>query len=42
MNRPEKPATGYFDSSALVKRYLAEIGTTWVRTWCDDPVQTKP
>lgn len=40
MNRPEKPATSYFDSSALVKRYLAEIGTTWVRTWCDDPAQT--
>jgi len=23
--------TDYFDSSALVKRYLAEIGSTWVQ-----------
>jgi predicted nucleic acid-binding protein len=40
MNRPDKPATSYFDSSALVKRYLAEIGTPWVQTWCDDAAQT--
>jgi hypothetical protein len=32
--------TAYFDSSALVKRYLAEPGTTWVQTWCSDPGQT--
>ncbi len=30
---------GYFDSSALVKRYMVEVGTTWVQTWCDDPNQ---
>ncbi len=29
--------TAYFDSSALVKRYLTEIGTAWVQMWCDDP-----
>ena len=33
-------ATCYFDSSALVKRYLLEIGTRWVQNWCDDPTQT--
>ncbi len=32
--------TAYFDSSALVKRYMTEIGTTWVQAWCDDPAQT--
>jgi len=32
--------TAYFDSSALVKRYLTETGTTWVQTWCDDPGKT--
>ncbi|MCB0154203.1 MAG: type II toxin-antitoxin system VapC family toxin [Anaerolineae bacterium] len=29
--------TGYFDSSALVKRYLTESGTTWVQSWCSSP-----
>ncbi len=24
----------YFDSSALVKRYVAEVGTTWVQSLC--------
>jgi hypothetical protein len=24
--------TSYLDSSALVKRYLVEIGTSWVQT----------
>ncbi len=33
-------ATCYFDSSALVKRYLLETGTAWVQRWCDDPAQT--
>jgi predicted nucleic acid-binding protein len=32
--------TAYFDSSALVKRYLTEIGTAWVQTWCNDPGRT--
>jgi predicted nucleic acid-binding protein len=32
--------TAYFDSSALVKRYITESGTTWVQTWCDSPNQT--
>lgn len=27
----------FFDSSALVKAYLAETGTSWVRTILDDP-----
>ena len=27
----------YFDSSALVKAYIAEAGTHWVRTILDDP-----
>lgn len=27
----------YFDSSALVKRYLAEIGSAWVQARCADP-----
>lgn len=35
-----KAVTSYLDSSALVKRYLAEAGTSWVQAWCDDPVQT--
>jgi hypothetical protein len=26
----------FFDSSALVKAYIAEAGTTWVRTILDD------
>lgn len=32
-------ATCYFDSSALVKRYMSEAGTSWVQSWCDDPAQ---
>jgi hypothetical protein len=32
--------TSYFDSSALVKRYLVETGTPWVQSWCVDPIQT--
>ena len=27
----------FFDSSALVKAYIAEAGTDWVRTILDDP-----
>jgi PIN domain nuclease of toxin-antitoxin system len=27
----------FFDSSALVKAYLAETGTGWVRAILDDP-----
>ena len=27
----------FFDSSALVKAYVAEAGTNWVRTILDDP-----
>jgi predicted nucleic acid-binding protein len=27
----------FFDSSALVKAYIAEAGTNWVRTILDDP-----
>jgi len=27
----------FFDSSALVKAYIAETGTNWVRTILDDP-----
>lgn len=33
-------ATSYLDSSALVKRYLVEIGTPWVQAWCDNSAQT--
>jgi hypothetical protein len=33
-------ATSYLDSSALVKRYLVEVGTSWVQTWCGDSTQT--
>lgn len=29
--------TNYFDSSALVKRYVTEIGSAWVQNRCDDP-----
>ncbi len=32
--------TGYFDSSALVKRFLTETGTSWIQTWCDAPGRT--
>ena len=39
MNQTAIPTvTSYFDSSALVKRYLGETGSSWVQTWCDDPV----
>ena len=34
-----RQVTSYFDSSALVKRYLAETGTSWVQTWCGDSDQ---
>jgi predicted nucleic acid-binding protein len=27
----------FFDSSALVKAYIGEVGTSWVRTILDDP-----
>jgi len=27
----------FFDSSGLVKAYVAETGTNWVRTILDDP-----
>ena len=30
----------YFDSSALVKRYFKESGTSWVQTLCNDAGQT--
>jgi uncharacterized protein len=41
MNQPAGQAvTNYFDSSALVKRYLVETGTSWVQTRCADPIQT--
>lgn len=29
----------YIDSSALVKRYVSEAGTSWVRTLCDPQAQ---
>lgn len=32
-------ATSYFDSSALVKRYVVEVGADWVQRWCNDPDQ---
>ena len=31
--------TDYFDTSALVKRYLAEKGSSWVQTRCNDPAR---
>ncbi|MCX6032550.1 MAG: type II toxin-antitoxin system VapC family toxin [Chloroflexi bacterium] len=41
MNEPARQiVTSYVDSSALVKRYLVEIGTSWMQTWCADPTQT--
>ncbi len=40
MSQPGGHITTYFDSSALVKRYLTEIGTSWVQAWCNDPGQT--
>ncbi len=27
-------AVYYFDTSALVKRYVAEVGTAWMTTLC--------
>jgi hypothetical protein len=40
MNEPApQRVTSYLDSSALVKRYLVEVGTPWVQAWCDDPTQ---
>jgi len=40
MSEPvRQTVTSYLDSSALVKRYLAEIGTSWVQAWCDDATQ---
>lgn len=33
-------STDYFDSSALVKRYLAETGSAWVQARCNDPART--
>ena len=32
--------TDYFDSSALVKQYMAESGSAWVQTRCNDPART--
>ena len=32
--------TDYFDSSALVKQYMAESGSAWVQTRCNDPSRT--
>jgi len=41
MSQPaDQAATSYLDSSALVKRFLLEIGTSWVQASCDDPAQT--
>jgi len=41
MSQPPNPAaTSYLDSSALVKRYLVEIGTPWMQRLCDDSAQT--
>jgi uncharacterized protein len=31
-------AAYFFDSSALVKRYVVESGTQWVRNLCDPTV----
>ena len=33
-------STGYFDSSALVKRYIDEVGSSWVQNWCNQPMYT--
>lgn len=38
MSQP-RYATAYFDSSALVKRYVTEDGTSWVQAWCNDARQ---
>ena len=32
-------ASAYFDSSALVKRYVNEVGSAWVRRMLSHPVQ---
>ncbi len=32
--------TDYFDSSALVKRYMTETGSAWVQARCDDSAWT--
>ena len=32
-------ATTYIDTSALVKRYVAEVGSAWVRRMVTRPVQ---
>lgn len=40
MSQTSTTTTAYFDSSALVKRYLTETGTAWVQTWCADPNRT--
>lgn len=40
MNQTTNTTTAYFDSSALVKRYLVETGTAWVQNWCADPNRT--
>lgn len=33
-------STDYFDSSALVKRYMAELGSAWVQARYNDPSRT--
>jgi predicted nucleic acid-binding protein len=33
-------STDYFDSSALVKRYMAESGSAWVQGRCNAPART--
>lgn len=41
MNEPARQfVTSYLDSSALVKRYLVEVGTSWVQARCADSTQT--
>jgi predicted nucleic acid-binding protein len=40
MSQTSSTTTAYFDSSALVKRYLIETGTALVQSWCDDPSRT--
>ena len=36
---PEMISTDYLDSSALVKRYLAETGSVWVQARCNNLAQ---
>lgn len=38
-SNPEMVSTDYFDSSALVKRYLAETGSAWVQARGNNPAQ---